>query len=220
MLVVLLLANCLGVSRSKAVIAAAAQLKAQSVLDANPVSRPPALVNPDGTPLHPAVDEKNIYEISVKDGEEIAEFEETAATQKLLEKENMAKAMSDFQKFFYYPNLTSAQVIEDAEDADLGLPPKDRSLTDSEKQKRVQEETERVQKFHAEIRSFIYDATPDELKNMRTNLTLAIAVHGRLGEYIIGLSSAEQLYFKKIIEYNIQSRTLVIDAMTAGGIKQ
>ncbi|HMZ62091.1 MAG TPA: hypothetical protein PL048_25190, partial [Leptospiraceae bacterium] len=112
------------------------------------------------------------------------------------------------------------QVIEDAEDADLGLPPKDRSLTDSEKQKRVQEETERVQKFHVEIRSFIYDATPDELKNMRTNLTLAIAVHGRLGEYIIGLSSAEQLYFKKIIEYNIQSRTLVIDAMTAGGIKQ
>ncbi|HNM05336.1 MAG TPA: hypothetical protein PKK05_20650, partial [Leptospiraceae bacterium] len=79
---------------------------------------------------------------------------------------------------------------------------------------------ERVQKFHSEIRGFIYDATPDELKNMRTNLTLAIAVHGRLGEYIIGLSSAEQLYFKKIIEYNIQSRMLVIDAMTAGGIKQ
>ena len=61
----------------------------------------------------------------------------------------MSKAMSDFQKFFYYPNLTSAQVIEDAEDADLGLPPKDRSLTDSEKQKRVQEETER------EFRNFI-----------------------------------------------------------------
>ncbi len=178
------------------------------------------MVNPDGTPLHPAVEEKNIYEISIKDGEEIAEFEETAATQKLLEKENMAKAMSDFQRFFYYPNLTSARVIEDAEDADLGLPPKDRSLTDSEKQKRVQEETERVQKFHAEIRSFIYDATPDELKNMRTNLTLAIAVHGKLEEHFGGLETEEKLYFKKIIEYNIQSRMLVIDAMTVRGTKQ
>ena len=52
----LILINCLGVDKhSKPLRLAAAIQKSQSVIDRYPVDHPPPLVNPDGTPLHDAV---------------------------------------------------------------------------------------------------------------------------------------------------------------------
>jgi len=215
----LILINCLGVDKhSKPLILAAAIQKSQSVIDRYPVEHPPPLVNPDGTPLHDAVN--SAYQISVKDGEDIISFKESAETLKVLEEENIKKIVADFPKLFYAPKLTPQEVIDDAEDIDLGLPPKDRSLDEEGKKQRIEEEILQLKRFHAEARSFIYDASPSELQNMRTNFTMAIAMFAELEEFIKANPDIDWEYFKTTIEYIIQSRMLVIDAMTARGIEQ
>jgi hypothetical protein len=65
--------------------------------------------------------------------------------------------------------------------------------------------------FHKEARSFIYDASPKELQNRRTNFTMAIAIKA---------NPEIDEYFKITSECTIQSRILAIDAMTARGIVQ
>jgi hypothetical protein len=215
----LVLLNCLGVDKqSKPLMIAAAIQKAQSVMDRYPVETPPPLVYPDGTPLHDSVN--SVYQISTKDGEDIVSFKESAETLKVLERENIEKIVTDFPKLFFAPKLTPQEVIDDAEDVDLGLPPKDRTLTADEKKKRIEEEILQLKLFHKETRSFIYDATPDELKNMRTNFTMAIAMFAELEDFLKANPDIDWEYFKTTIEYTIQSRMLVIDALTARGIVQ
>lgn len=178
--------NCVGVDKnSKKLLVPIVIDQSQSVIDRYPVDKPPALLNPDGTPLHPIVDQTG----------------------------NPSQTMIT-------PVNIYAISSKDAEDIDLGLPPKDRSLTDEEKKKRIDDEIFLVKKFHTEIRSFIYDASPAELNNMRTNFTLAIAMFAELEDSIKANSEIDQQYFKAIIEYTIQSRMLVIDAMVARGISQ
>jgi len=175
--------NCLVVDKqSKPLMIAAAIQKAQSVMDRYPVETPPPLVYPDGTPLHDSVN--SVYQISTKDGEDIVSFKESAETLKVLERENIEKIVADFPKLFFAPKLTPQEVIDDAEDIDLGLPPKDRTLMADEKKKRLEEEILQLKLFHKETRSFIYDATPDELKNMRTNFTMAIAMFAELEDFL------------------------------------
>jgi hypothetical protein len=215
----LLLLNCLGVDKnSKPLMIAAAIQKAQSVMDRYPVETPPPLVYPDGTPLHDSVN--SVYQISTKDGEDIVSFKESAETLKVLERENIEKIVADFPKLFFAPKLTPQEVIDDAEDIDLGLPPKDRTLTTDEKKKRIEEEILQLKLFHKEARSFIYDASPAELKNMRTNFTMAIAMFAELEDFLKANPEIDWEYFKTTIECTIQSRMLVIDAMTARGIVQ
>jgi len=55
---------------------------------------------------------------------------------------------------------------------------------------------------------------------MRTNFTIAIAMFAELEEFIKANPDIDWEYFKTTIEYIIQSRMLVIDAMTARGVKQ
>jgi hypothetical protein len=228
----LFVVNCLGVDRnSKDLLIAFAISNTQTVLNNNPVEKPPALLNPNGTPLHPpapvttapitaTVSEKNIYDISTVDGEAIADIVGSEIALKVLEKKNIDKVVSEFPRIIYAPKLTSQDVIDDAEDIDLGIPTKDRSLSNDEKQKRIQDELILVRGFHTETRSFIYNATPEELRTMRINFTLAIAMYGKLEDSIKANPEIDQQYFQTIIEYTIQSRMLVIDAMVARGISQ
>jgi hypothetical protein len=226
-----LVIHCLGVDKnSKTLLIPLEMSKSQAVIDNYPVDKPPALMNPDGTPLHQPINNPsntsdsisviNIYAITSKDGEDIVAFKESANSLKVLDIETKEKMVADFAKLFYAPKLNAQEVIDDAEDIDLGIPPKDRSLTDEQKQKRIQDEILLVKNFHAEIRSFIYDASPEELKNMRTNFTIAIATFAELEDSLKANPDIDQQYFKTIIEYTIQTRMLVIDAMIARGIQQ
>lgn len=98
--------NCLGVDKqSKPLMIAAAIQKAQSVMDRYPVETPPPLVYPDGTPLHDSVN--SVYQISMKDGEDIVSFKESAETLKVLERENIEKIVADFPKLFFAPTDTA-----------------------------------------------------------------------------------------------------------------
>jgi hypothetical protein len=218
-LVLFLFFNCIGVENHSNPLKVAMEIqKAQYILDRYPVVPAPALINPDGTPLHDQVN--SIYEISQKDGEEIVSLKESSKSLKIFEKDNLEKAVSNFPISFYAPKLTAKEVIEDAEDIDLGLPPKNRTLDSEGKKKRIEEETFQLKKFHTEIRSYIYDASSDELKNMRSNFTLAIAMFAELEAMIKANPEIDKEYFKTLIETIIQSRMLVIDAMTARGVSQ
>ena len=66
---------------------------------------------------------------------------------KIFEKDNLEKAVSNFPISFYAPKLTAKEVIEDAEDIDLGLPPKNRTLDSEGKKKRIEEETFQLKNF-------------------------------------------------------------------------
>ncbi len=55
---------------------------------------------------------------------------------------------------------------------------------------------------------------------MRSNFTLAIAMFAELEELLKANPEIDQEYFKTLIETIIQSRMLVIDAMTARGVSQ
>ncbi|MCX7999189.1 MAG: hypothetical protein N3A69_09610, partial [Leptospiraceae bacterium] len=158
---------------------------------------------------------QNPYAISIKDAEDILYLLESAKESEIFEKENLEKITKNFSKFFYAPRLTPNELIEDSEDIDLGIPPKDRSLTKEQKKKRLEEEILQTKYFHTQARSFIYDATPDELRNMRTNLTLAIAMFAELEDYLKANSEIEWEYFQTVLECNQQTRMLVIDAMLA-----
>jgi hypothetical protein len=76
-----------------------------------------------------------------------------------------------------------------------------------------------VKYFHKEACSFIYDASPAELKNRRTNFAMEIAMFAELEDSLKANPEIDE-YFKTTSEYTIQSRILVIDAMTARGIVQ
>jgi hypothetical protein len=218
-LVLFLSFNCIGVENHSNPLKVAMEIqKAQYILDRYPDVPAPALINPDGTPLHDQVN--SIYEISQKDGEDIVSLKESSENLKIFEKKNLEKTVTNFPNLFYAPKLTSKEVIEDAEDIDLGLPPKNRTLNAEEKKKRVEEEIFQLKKFHTEVRSFIYDASPVELKNMRTNFTIAIGVFAELEDLIKANPEIDQEYFKTLVEYIIQSRMLVIDAMSARGVSQ
>jgi len=211
--------SCLGIDQnSRSFLVVDAMQRFQSVLDANPVESPPPLRTEDGSLLHPPV--TSIYGISEKDAEQIADFLESAKESKVLEPGDLQKIVTDLPKILTSPKRTPKEVIEDAEDIDLGLPPRDRSLSDAEYRKRIEEELLQLQGFHRTVRSFIYTATPDELRTMRSNLTLAIASYGILEEYIKNGSEMNQKFFKAGLEHAIQSRMLVIDAMTARGISE
>ena len=55
---------------------------------------------------------------------------------------------------------------------------------------------------------------------MRTNFTIAIGVFAELEDLIKANPEIDQEYFKTLVEYIIQSRMLVIDAMSARGVSQ
>ena len=74
-------------------------------MDRYPVETPPPLVYPDGTPLHDSVN--SVYQISMKDGEDIVSFKESAETLKVLERENIEKIVADFPKLFFAPTDTA-----------------------------------------------------------------------------------------------------------------
>ena len=68
--------------------------RTQSILDKLQVAIPVALLNSDGSPLHPPIDHtqnRNIYAISTKDGEDILSMQESSKPLKILEKENLEK---------------------------------------------------------------------------------------------------------------------------------
>ena len=197
--------------------------RTQSILDKLQIAIPVALLNSDGSPLHPPIDHtqnRNIYAISTKDGEDILSMQESSKPLKILEKENLEKIIKDFPRMLYAPKRTDAEIIEDAEDSDLGIPPKDRSLSEEEKKKRLEDEIMGMKQFHLFARSSIYKANPTELRNIRTNLTLAVATYALIEEYLEQNPEIDPTYFRTAMELTIQSRMLVIDAMTARGIQQ
>lgn len=77
-----------------------------------------------------------------------------------------------------------------------------------------------MKQFHLFARSSIYKANPTELRNIRTNLTLAVATYALIEEYLEQNPEIDPTYFRTAMELTIQSRMLVIDAMTARGIQQ
>ena len=213
--------NCVAVNPTKDLKAHMAQVRFLVFLKNLNVVHPPPLLNSDGTPLHPAIEDispttpESRYTLSSPENVELAELHDQLEKQGLLTSDSIQKNILHFENLVSTKSRTPEEVIEDADDADLGIPPKDRTLTEEEKKKAIENERIQFNAFQAELRSYIYEAKLEELKTLRSNLNYSIYLYSFLEEELKNHSQETQDFFKDSIYLTAQTRMLVIDAILA-----
>jgi hypothetical protein len=228
----LFVVNCLGVHKAKFALIAAVTTQTQNTLDSHQTEHPVAIIKPDGSKLPVAdisrdpdrITETGIsldpYRVTEKDGEAIFAHSEVLKSMNLSGKEFIEKSSRDFAEIFYKRKLNTQQILDEAEDAFLGIPLTDYSLSSGERVERERQQKTALEFFHTVIRADILTASKAELQNLKDNLTIAIYTMGLLEDTIKAQQQLPLDYFNYNMKLTIETRMLVIDRMFDLGIAQ